>query len=203
MCGRPPSQHADRRAGLAVVVGIGLGLIEPALGAMGTAGVFAGSWWAARRRRRTAETALHAELPDVVDLFALAVGAGLNVTMALRAVGQRAGGTVGAALVEVDRAVSVGCRLADELAALPDRLGEPVRPFVDVLLACVRYGSPAGPSLDRLAAELRVDRRRRAEEAIRRVPVKLLFPLVLCTLPAFALLTVVPLLGGALGSLQF
>src|SRR3712207_6889914 len=49
-------------------------------------------------------------------------------------------------------------------------------------------------SLDRLAFEVRADRRRRAEEAARRVPVKLLFPLVLCTLPAFALLTMAPLL---------
>jgi hypothetical protein len=32
--------------------------------------------------------------------------------------------------------------------------------------------------------------------------VKLLFPLVLCTLPAFALLTVVPLLAGSLRSLR-
>ena len=41
----------------------------------------------------------------------------------------------------------------------------------------------------------------RAEEAARRVPVKLLFPLVLCVLPAFALLTVAPLLAGAHWSL--
>ena len=45
----------------------------------------------------------------------------------------------------------------------------------------------------RLAAEARLERRRAAEATARRVPVKLLFPLVLCTLPAFALLTVVPL----------
>jgi hypothetical protein len=36
----------------------------------------------------------------------------------------------------------------------------------------------------------------------RRLPVKLLFPLVLCTLPAFALLTVVPLLVGSLRELR-
>ena len=41
-----------------------------------------------------------------------------------------------------------------------------------------------------------------AEEAARRIPVKLLFPLVGCTLPAFALLTVAPLVAGALRSLR-
>ena len=77
-----------------------------------------------------------------------------------------------------------------------------VLPLVAALLASERYGAPLLDGLARLAAELRSDRRRRAEEAARRVPVKLLFPLVFCTLPAFALLTVAPLLAGALGSLR-
>ena len=41
-----------------------------------------------------------------------------------------------------------------------------------------------------MADEVRADRRRTGEAAARRVPVKLLFPLVACVLPAFALLTV-------------
>jgi len=59
-----------------------------------------------------------------------------------------------------------------------------------VLAGAERYGTPLLPALDRLALDARLDRRRRAEEAARRVPVKLLFPLVLCVLPAFGLLTV-------------
>jgi len=43
-------------------------------------------------------------------------------------------------------------------------------------------------------------RRRNAEIAARRVPIKLLFPLVFCVLPSFALLTVVPVLAGSLKS---
>ncbi|MDP9387533.1 MAG: hypothetical protein M3Q48_06280, partial [Actinomycetota bacterium] len=58
------------------------------------------------------------------------------------------------------------------------------------------------PALERLAAEVRRQRLRQAEEAARRVPVLLLFPLVLCVLPAFALLTVAPLIAGALRELR-
>ena len=62
--------------------------------------------------------------------------------------------------------------------------------------------APVAPALERVAFDARADRRRGAEEAARRVPVKLLFPLVACILPAFAALTVLPLLAGTLGSLR-
>jgi hypothetical protein len=57
------------------------------------------------------------------------------------------------------------------------------------------------PGLERLGLELRLDRRRAAEQQARRVPVRLLGPLVMCTLPAFALLTIVPLLVASLRAL--
>jgi pilus assembly protein TadC len=56
--------------------------------------------------------------------------------------------------------------------------------------------------LDRVSVDCRLRRRRAAEEAARRLPVTLLFPLVLTTLPAFALLTIVPLLVGSFSSLS-
>ncbi len=62
-------------------------------------------------------------------------------------------------------------------------------------------GSRWSPVLERLSVEARMVRRRRAEEAARRLPVQLLFPLVLCVLPAFVLLAVVPLLLAAVPQL--
>ena len=82
------------------------------------------------------------------------------------------------------------------------RLGEPVRPLSSALIASERYGVPLTASLERLADEVRRDRRRHAEAAARRVPVKLLFPLVFCSLPALALLSVAPLIAGALRALR-
>ncbi|HYX44403.1 MAG TPA: type II secretion system F family protein, partial [Acidimicrobiales bacterium] len=95
-----------------------------------------------------------------------------------------------------------GRRLADALDDLPARAGEAVRPLVAALVASERYGAPLVAGLERLADEVRRDRRRRAEEAARKVPVKLLFPLVTCTLPAFGLLTVAPLVASAVRSLH-
>jgi pilus assembly protein TadC len=49
--------------------------------------------------------------------------------------------------------------------------------------------------------DLRTRARRRAEVRARKVPIRMLFPLVTCILPAFILLSVVPMVGGALREL--
>jgi tight adherence protein C len=178
-------------AGL-MCLGSGLGL--DALGAL----------WMRRIVARAAveRDAVAAQQADVIDLFVLALGAGLNLQLALAAVARRAPPAWAAALADVVDQVERGLRVGDALDALPLTLGEPSRPIVRVLAGAERYGTPLLPALDRLAVDARHDRRRRAEEAARRVPVKLLFPLVLCVLPAFGLLTVAPLLAGALQALR-
>lgn len=163
-----------------------------------------GAWWMRHIVARAAveRDAVAAQQADVIDLFVLALGAGLNLQLTLTAVARRAPPAWEAALADVVDQVDRGQRIADALDGLPHALGEPARPVVRVLAGAERYGTPLLPALDRLALDARLDRRRRAEEAARRVPVKLLFPLVLCVLPAFGLLTVAPLLAGALQALR-
>jgi tight adherence protein C len=144
------------------------------------------------QRRRRAEAILN-ETPEVVELLRLAVTAGFNVRLAVDAVSRHGEGIIADRLAVARRRVDRGDRLADALVALAD-LGEPVRPLLDALLSNERYGAPIVPALERVADEARIVRRRRREEAARRVPVKLLFPLVFCTLPAMGLLVVVPLI---------
>ncbi len=155
-----------------------------------------------RRRRHRALATSARELPDVVDLFALAIGSGLNLRLALVAVASRAPPSWVDPLTAVVARIERGIGVADAFDQLPAMSGEHVHPLVSALVSSERYGTPLLPSLERLAGEVRLDRRRRAEEAARRVPVKLLFPLVLCILPAFGALTIAPLLAGALGSLS-
>ena len=69
------------------------------------------------------------------------------------------------------------------------------------LVGSIRYGAPIGPALDLVAADLRLRARRRAEVRARRVPVRMLFPLVTCILPAFVLLSVVPMVAASLRDL--
>lgn len=152
------------------------------------------------RRRLARDVA--AEVPDVVDLLTVAVGAGLTVRDAVAAVAGRAVGPLARALGAVVADAEAGRPFAAALDDLPVRAGESTRALAASLAGCVRYGSPIGPALAALAAEARDAERRRMEQTARRVPVLLLFPLVLCILPAFALLTVAPLLADALRALR-
>jgi tight adherence protein C len=165
-----------------------------------------GAWaWPVLQRRRSARAradAIARSLPEVVDLVHLAVGAGLTIRLALDAVVRRGDGPIVAELAAALHDVELGRRLADALEDVPSRTDEGVRPLVAALVASDRYGAPLGDALDRLALEVRADRRRRAEEAARKVPVKLLFPLVCCVLPAFVLLTLAPLVAGAVAALR-
>jgi tight adherence protein C len=199
---RNPTPEGARRLGTALVVAVVALPVLPPLAI--PAGLLA---WAlpalsARRRQRRRVAAIAADLPDVVDLLVLAVGAGLTVRLAVAAVAHRASGPLGAELAHAVGEAELGRRLADALDDLPTRAGEATRPLVAALVASERYGASLGASLERLSHEVRADRRRRAEEAARKVPVKLLFPLVSCTLPAFGLLTVAPLIASAVRSLR-
>ncbi len=159
---------------------------------------------ASRRRKAHRRATGEAGVADLVDLFAVAVGSGLNVRLAVEAVARRAPpGPLADELRAVVREVAAGRRLADRLEEAPEHSDvEALRPLVAALVDAERYGSALGPSLDRLADEARRTRHRRAEEAARRIPVKLLFPLVTCVLPAFGLLTVAPLIAGGLRAVR-
>jgi Flp pilus assembly protein TadB len=203
VAGRAPGDdEAARRLGGALAAALAVAVLVPAAAPAAGLAVWLLPAHRRRRSRVRARAAVAACVPEVVDLFSLAVGAGLTVPLALRAVADRATGPVGDALRHAVGQVEVGARVGDALDALPRTLGEAVRPLAAALVASDRYGVPLAGTLERLAADVRADRRRWAEDAARRVPVKLLFPLVVCILPAFALLTVVPLAASALGSLR-
>lgn len=193
---------ADGRVG-AVAIAAALSVVAHPLLGVAVAMVGAGlPWWRRRADARRQVDEVVTGLPEVVDLFVLAVGAGLTVRLAVAAVADRAEGGLGAGLARATGRAAQGEPLADALGRLPNELGPALRPLVGALVATERYGTPLLPDLQRLAVEARLLRRRRAEVAARRLPVRLLFPLVLCTLPAFAVLTVVPFLLATFGSLH-
>jgi Flp pilus assembly protein TadB len=130
-------------------------------------------------------------VPVVVDLVAVAVGAGCTPYLAVEAAARFAPRRARSLLGSVVRACALGVPFDDALRDL-GRRADALRPLTETLRTTARLGAPIAPALSRLAAEVRADVRRRAEARARTVPVRLCFPLVGCVLPAFACLTVLP-----------
>jgi tight adherence protein C len=146
------------------------------------------------RRRRVARARADThrrELPVVVDLLAVAVGAGCTPFGAVEVAAQWCPPGAAASLRSVLRACRLGVSFDDALRETARDAPE-LRAVADALSASARLGAPITPTLARLSAEARADLRRAAEQRARTVPVRLLFPLVFLVLPAFTLLTVAP-----------
>jgi tight adherence protein C len=152
-------------------------------------------------KARADKAAVTASLPDATDLLLVAIHAGLTPELALRRLVTYLDGPLREAVEQVFERLKKGERFGDALDALIDTLGEPARPLVAALTGSERYGLPLGPALDVVATISRDQRRRAAETTARKLPVRLSFPLVLCILPAFIVLTVVPAIFGALRAL--
>lgn len=140
-------------------------------------------------------------MPDTVDLLRVAADAGLPVLLAVEAVAPRAPPPWDAALGAAAGAARRGRLLGDALGELLSCCGDPGRRLA-IVLRGAGDGADLALGLDRLAIDARDLRRRRTEEAARRVPVRLLAPLVLCALPAFVLLALAPLVAGAFEALR-
>lgn len=156
-----------------------------------------GPFLEARRRRAEIEHAL----PDAMDLLVLSVRAGLTPFQAVCDLGGSDVRAIADAFGEVVRRTERGLAFADALGALPEMLGNQASGLADVIATSDRHGLPLGPVLDQLTAEVRATRRRLDQADARKLPVRLSFPLVVCTLPSFVLLAIAPAVIAALSSL--
>jgi len=152
-----------------------------------------------RRLRRGGASARRADpldlsvLSELLALLRLGVDAGLSL-----------GGATALALDSLAdaetsserRMLEGGGSVIEVLESLAGRGGRSVG--LDALVVSARYGLPIGAALERAEADAVAELRRRTETGIRQLPVRLLFPLVLCVLPAFVLVGVAPVVVAAL-----
>jgi tight adherence protein C len=154
---------------------------------------------AAARRTRRADH----EVPLMLDLLAAAASSGLSGQLALVAAVDAIEGPLADELAGALRAVDLGARWRDELQAVAERLELPdLSRAIGVLTRSDSLGSSLAESLGRIAEDAREARRSATTERARKAPVKMLFPLVFLVLPAFLLLTVVPVLLSTLRSIR-
>ena len=202
------AELAGRKIVFALAGGaLGLLLTRPPA-AFAAAPLFLAAGWRApelrlARRARERDELIRSALPEALDLLAACALAGMSLDRALRTVAPDVAGPLGEALREALRALDVGMRRATAYHLLAERAPVPeVRSLVRALERAERYGTSVATTLVAQAREMRTRRRLQAEEAARTAPVKMLFPLVVCFLPAFILLTVAPVVLSALQSFK-
>jgi len=179
--------------GLRAAAGVPLGLVI---------GWRAGMALDARTTRAAAADARRA-LPFALDRLSTCLLAGMSVERALRVITPSTEGPLGAALADGLAALDIGMTRAQAYQRIAERAGiDEVRSLMAALIRAERFGASLADTLVAQARELRSRARAAAEAEARTAPVKLIFPLVFCFLPAFVLLTIAPIAISAIRTLS-
>ncbi|MDD5355456.1 MAG: type II secretion system F family protein [Candidatus Omnitrophica bacterium] len=125
------------------------------------------------------------DLPAVIDLLTLCVGAGLNFMLAMdRVVKDFKKCPLTAELSATWQEIQMGRTRQEALKALAQRVGvAEISSFSRTLVQADRMGSPIGEALNILSDDIRTRRFLRGEEMALKAPIKLLFPLLFFILP--------------------
>jgi tight adherence protein C len=207
LAGNPPGWDVDRVLGLkalGLTVGLLLGVITPGLFGAGPRGIiltfsglsalgwFGPSLWVYQVGYDRNEL-IRRELPDAIDLLTISVEAGLAFDAALAQVARSSDGPLAKELFRVLQEMQLGTGRLPALRALADRTDvEELRIFVAAMVQADTFGIPIASVLRVQSREMRVKRSQRAEEKAQQVPVKILFPLIFCILPALFIVVMGP-----------
>jgi tight adherence protein C len=159
-------------------------------------GVFVGYYlpeWVLRSKSGSRQMAIQRALPDALDLLSITVEAGLGFDAAVARVARQAGGPLGEELHRVLQEMQIGKTRADALRDLGDRTNiAELKGFVLAMIQADIFGISIAKVLSVQAREMRIKRRQRAEEQAQKLPVKIVFPLILCIFPSLFIILLGP-----------
>lgn len=130
---------------------------------------------------------------DAVAVLRLAAGGGVRPRAAIGLVAETLPGSVGGEFGRAASEMAAGMALADAIDPSRLSLDPDLARLLRVLVAADTSGLDYSTELDALIDDIRRDRLMQLEVGIGRLSVAMQFPIVLCVLPAFALLAIAPL----------
>jgi tight adherence protein C len=135
-------------------------------------------------------------MPDTLDLMVVCLEAGLGLNATIARVGQERAtlnDALGKEFDQVALEMRGGRSREEALRALGARNGcDDLKALAALIIQSDRLGASMAQTLRSHADLLRTKRRQRAEEAARKLPIKMLLPLALFILPALFVATVGP-----------
>jgi tight adherence protein C len=165
-------------------VGIAVGLTV--LGALAP-----GLWIDYLIRRR--QDAIRRALPDMLDMLTISVQAGLGFDTALAKLVRTTSGPLPQEFSRMLREVQAGVTRRDAFRHLGERTDvTELDNFIVAMVQADVFGVSISGILRTQASELRKKRRATAEERAQKAPVKMVFPIMLCILPATLLVVIGP-----------
>jgi tight adherence protein C len=148
-------------------------------------------WVASMKDKR--QVALQADAADTIDQLTICVEAGLGFDAALARVAATTEGPLTDELRHTMSDIRAGVPRAQSLRALADRAQIiEIRQLVSALLQAQKHGVPMADTLRIQSAEMRLKRKQRTEEKAAKLAVKMLFPIIVCFMPVFLIIIMVP-----------
>jgi tight adherence protein C len=203
--GNPPRWTVPRVLGAKAVAAVGLGVLGlfcglnfGGAGLVLTAVTFGGAGlylpdvllYNAGLKR---QDEIRKSLADGIDMLTVCVEAGLAFDAALSQVARGTDGALAREFLRVLQTLQLGTSRSEALLALGERTKVPeLQAFVGALVQADGLGIPIANILREQAKELRTKRRQRAEEKAQKVPVKIVFPMLLFIFPALFVVVIGP-----------
>jgi tight adherence protein C len=167
----------------------------PSLGLVGLLGWFGGrlpiNWL--RKKAAARQKAIQRALPDTLDLITVSVEAGLALEAALAKVVEKTRGPLRHEIGRVLQEVGLGKSRRLALRDMAERCDvADLTSFVTAMVQAEQMGLGVAEVLRTQSDETRLRRRQRAEETAEKAPIKMLFPLIMCILPALLVVILGP-----------
>jgi len=132
-------------------------------------------------------------LADALDMLTVCVEAGQGFDASILHVARSIEGPVAGEFARVLAEIQIGKSRGEAFTSLASRTKVPeIRTFVTALVQADRLGLPIGSVLREQSKQMRLIRRQRAEEKAQKVPIKILFPMLLCIFPALFIVIIGP-----------
>jgi tight adherence protein C len=138
-----------------------------------------------KRRVRSRQNKVRKGLPDALDMLSVCANAGLGFDQSLQRVSEYWKTPVAREFGRVVSEMEMGLSRAAALRNLSDRLDvSELSSFVAIILQSDELGMSIADTLQAQAKQMRIERRARAQEEARKIPLKMLFPMLFFIMPA-------------------
>jgi tight adherence protein C len=132
-------------------------------------------------------------LSDTLDLLTISVEAGLSLNAAIAMVVRNVPGILSSEFARMLQEIQLGVPRSDAFRHLAERTDvDELNGFALAMVQADIFGVSIASVLRTQASQLRIKRRQAIEEKAAQTPVKIVFPLILCVLPALFVVIVGP-----------